>query len=111
MPNVSLHDQSYRHVLSACGIPIELATASGSGQGSREAWRRFVVGSCQPLARLVESELSKKLGLTVTLNFKDLQAHDLSGRATSYKKLIESGMSPADAMAVVSLEELYNNAE
>ena len=111
MPNVSLHDQVYRHVLSACGIPVELGISGGSGQGSREAYRRFIFSSVMPLSKIVEGELSKKLGVTVTLSFKDLQAHDLSGRATSYKKLIESGMSPADAMAVVSLEELYNNGE
>ena len=55
---------------------------------------------------IVESELSRKLGLTVTLNFKDLQAADLSGRAVAFKKLVEGGVPSGEAFILASLEEL-----
>ena len=103
---VTLHDQVYRHVLAACGIPVELGIASGSGQGAREAYRRFIFSSVMPLARLVESELKNKLGVEVRLGFKDLQAADLSGRAVAFKKLVEGGVPSGEAFILASLEEL-----
>ena len=97
----ALRSDTGRAILGACGVPIELFEASASGQGSREAWRRFVYGSVQPLARLVSEELTRKLETDVSLNFTELQAHDLTGRAISFQRLIESGM-PADKAAGVS---------
>ena len=106
MSSVTLHDQVYRHVLSSCGIPVELGIASGSGQGAREAYRRFIFSSVMPLAKIVESELTKKLGVDVRLGFKDLQAADLSGRAVAFKKLVEGGVPSNEAFILASLEEL-----
>ena len=103
---ISLQDQIYRQVLSACGIPVELGIASGSGQGAREAYRRFIFSSVQPLGKIVESELSRKLGIDVKLTFKDLQAADLSGRAVAFKKLVEGGVPSGEAFILASLEEL-----
>ena len=106
MPNVSLHDQVFRHVLSACGVPVELGVAGGSGQGAREAYRRFIFSSVMPLSKIVESELSKKLGVDVRLNFSGLQAADLSGRASAFKRLVEAGVPSGEAYILASLEEL-----
>ena len=81
-----------RAVLGLCGVPTGLFEAQGSSQGAREAWRQFCYGSVQPLAKMVSEELSKKLEDEVSLNLTELQAHDLTGRAASFKKLVESGM-------------------
>ena len=74
-------------------FPVGLFESQGSSQGAREAWRQFVYGSIQPLAKMVSEELSKKLETDVSLNFTELYAHDLAARATGFKKLVESGMS------------------
>ena len=97
-----------RAVLGVCGVPLELVEGSGSGQASRESYRRFINLSVKPLAKVVEHELSMKLEETVTLNFSALQSHDLTGRASAWLKLVQGGMSPADATATVELEDIYH---
>ena len=97
-----------RAVLGACGVPVGLFESQGSSQGAREAWRQFVYGSVQPLAKVVTEELSKKLETEVTLNFSELQAHDQAARSSSFKKLVESGMSlerAAGLSGLLALEE------
>ena len=97
-----------RSVLGACGVPVGLFESQGSSQGAREAWRQFVYGSVQPLARLISEELSKKLETEVSLNFSELQAHDLAARAGSFKKMVESGIAverAAGLSGLLALEE------
>ena len=98
-----------RAVLGACGVPVGLFESQGSSQGAREAWRQFVYGSVQPLAKMVSEELSKKLETDVSLNFTELQAHDLAARAGSFKKMVESGIAvdrAAGLSGLLALEEI-----
>ena len=86
-------------VLSACGVPVSLAS-DADGTSQRESWRRFAMGSVAPLLRIVASELARKLdspGLRFDLG--DLWAHDQAGRAQAFAKLVGAGMSLADAAA------------
>ena len=46
-----LRSSSARHVLAACGVPVELVEAS-EGTGAREAFRRFLHATIAPAARL-----------------------------------------------------------
>ena len=97
-----------RSILGACGVPVGLFESQGSSQGAREAWRQFIYGSVQPLARMISEELSKKLETEVSLNFSELYAADIAARATSFKKLVESGMSldrAAGMSGLLALEE------
>ena len=90
-------------VLSACGVPVELVTP-GDGTGQREAWRRFLYGTVQPLAACVATELAVKLDTpTVTLGFDKLFASDLSGRARAFQSLVSGGMSVDQAAALAGL--------
>ena len=51
--NQVLRSDAGRAVLGACGVPPELFEGNtGSGQGAREGYRRFVFGSVQPVAAL-----------------------------------------------------------
>ena len=54
-------------ILNARGVPSELVER-GEGTGAREAWRRFLHGSVDPVAKLVAAELSEKLETDVTLD-------------------------------------------
>ena len=97
-----------RAVLGACGVPVGLFESQGSSQGAREAYRQFVYLSVQPLAKMVSEELSKKLETEVSLNFSELQAHDLAARAGSFKKMVESGIAvdrAAGLSGLLALEE------
>lgn len=70
-------------IMAACGVsPALVDKADGGGQ--REAWRRFLQGSLDPAARLVETELAEKLDTPgLSLAFDNLYASDLSGSASA----------------------------
>ena len=71
------------------------------GSGSREAYRQALFGVVAPLGKLVESELSAKFEREVTLDWMELRAADIAGRARAFKSMLESGM-PMDKAAALS---------
>ena len=75
---VNLQSEAAMTVLSACGVPPMLAAAKAGDTGQREAWRRFLHGTVQPVAGLVAVELSGKLEQEIKLSFDGLFASDLS---------------------------------
>ena len=89
-------------VLSACGVPVSLAT-DADGTSQREAWRRFVMGAVEPLLELVVEELERKLETDIAFDLSGLWAHDLQGRAASFQKLIAGGMELERAVAASGL--------
>lgn len=54
----------------------------------------------------MSEELSRKLESPVELNFSEVQAHDLTGRAASFKKMVESGMDANKAAGMSGLVAL-----
>ena len=99
----TLRSDAAQAVLSACGVPVELVTP-GDGTGQREAWRRFLHGTVQPLAACVATELAAKLDTPgLMLNFDRLFASDLSGRARAFQSLVGGGMAVDQAAALAGL--------
>ena len=93
----SLYGESARQVLSACGVPVSLAT-DADGTSQRESWRRFVMGSVEPTAMMVAEELARKLETPgLRFDFSGLWAHDLAGRASSFQKLVAGGIALDEA--------------
>ena len=78
-------------VLSACQVPVSLFT-DADGTSQREAWRRWAMGPLAGLAATVEAELVAKLDQPVRFDFSGLWAHDLAGRAQSFKAMVSGGM-------------------
>ena len=93
----TLREGVERSVLAAAGVPVELAGGQAVGNASREAWRRFLHGTMQPVGRIVGLEIQGKLGGSGEIDFRALMASDLAGRARAFKSLTESGMSEPDA--------------
>ena len=91
-----------REVYTACGIPPNLAESS-DGTGQREAWRRFLFGTVAPLGRIVSAELSEKLEDAVSLDWQELRASDISGRARAFQSMVGGGMPVEQAVAVAGL--------
>ena len=90
-------------VMNACGVPVSLAT-DADGTSQRESWRRFVMGSVEPVARMVAMELGRKLDvLGLRFSFESLWAHDLAGRAASFKAMVTAGMEFERAAAIAGL--------
>ena len=104
-----LRSDAAMSVLSACGVPVSLAT-DGDGTSQRESWRRFVMGSVEPIARMVAHELAVKLDVPgLTFDFKSLWAHDLQGRAAMFKALVSGGVPVNEALAQAGLLDESDN--
>ena len=99
---IVLREDAALSILSACGVPVELVS-KGEGTASREAWRRFLHGSVDPVARLVAQELSEKLETSVSLDLSSLHASDVQGRARAFQSLVGGGMPIGEAAAVTGL--------
>ena len=102
---VELRNASASAVLDACGIPSALTASGGDGAGRREAWRQFLWGSVAPLARVIETEITAKLGTPVRLRFDELRASDLAGRARAFQSMVGGGMEIEKAAALAGLME------
>ena len=88
--------------MSACGVPVSLAT-DADGTSQRESWRRFVMGSVEPLLGIVGEEVERKLEVRVRFDLSPLWAHDLAGRASAFKGLVAGGMEIERAVSVAGL--------
>ena len=89
-------------VLAACQVPASLVS-DADGTAQREAWRRWAMGPLAGLAAIVEAELAAKLDQPVRFDFAGLWAHDLAGRAQSFKAIVVAGMSADKAAATAGL--------
>ena len=99
---VHLLEASTREVWAACGFHSALFGGAQAAAAVREAWRLALFGVLSPLGRMVQSELRSKLG-DVTLDWSELRASDLSGRARAFQSLVGGGMPVADAVAIAGL--------
>ncbi|MCY4487666.1 MAG: hypothetical protein OXF11_11210 [Deltaproteobacteria bacterium] len=77
--------------------------SKGERTASREAWRRFLHGSVDAVAKLVAQELSDKLEMDVSLDLSGLHASDIQGRARAFQSLVGAGMPVGEAAAVTGL--------
>ena len=59
--------------------PAQLVNPASAGPAAHEAWRRLTVGTIEPYARLLESELSRILERPVSIKLRRLAGID-SGR-------------------------------
>ena len=89
-------------MVAASGASLALF-GDADGTAQREALRRYLTLTVQPLAAMLERELQDKLEVDVTLNFDPLYAHDLQGRTTAYKNLTANGVDPDAAVKIVGL--------
>ncbi len=98
---VQLASTAFGRMLAACGCSPALFDDS-DGTSKREALRQWHLGTVQPLARMLERELSKKFEVPVRLRF-DLYNVDLAGRAQAFQKLVAGGVAVNEALATSGL--------
>ena len=65
---VNVADASYQRMLAGCGCSAAMFDGS-DGTSKREALRQWFMGTVQPLARLLEHELTLRLEAEVRLKF------------------------------------------
>ena len=95
---VRLQEQASREVLTACGLSPALWSID-SATAAREAYRQALHSVIAPLGRLVSWELSRKLEADVVLDWTELRAGDISGRARAFQSLVGGGMDMTQAAA------------
>ena len=100
-----------RDICAAFGVPVSLFAERGDGAGQREAWRRFWLGTVQPLALLVQAECKAKLDPSCIVTLDALRAADEDGRsravsrrASAFKTLRDAGIDTAEARRLAGLE-------
>ena len=98
---VKLAESAFGRVLASCGCSPTLFDDS-DGTAKREGLRQFHLGTVQPLARVLERELSEKFDVPVRLRF-DLYNVDLAGRAQAFQKLVAGGVAVNEALATSGL--------
>ena len=96
----SLRKEVFRDVMRACGVPSALVD-DADGTAQREAYRRFVMTSCEGLARRMQEEIEAKLEESIDLDFGSMWAHDVVGRSQSCKRLVDAGMPLGEAQVRV----------
>ena len=92
-----------REIYAACGMDSSLF-GEGDAASTREAWRLLLFGVVAPLGRKVEHELSEKLEDSVTLEWQELRASDIQGRARSFKSFVDGGLAVESAAKEVGLK-------
>lgn len=102
---VQLRTDAETSVLAACGVPAGLVL-DRDGTASREAIRRFYTTIVEPKAAALADELAEKLETPVSFSFRSAWAHDLVGRVTALKGMIEAGVPLAEAMRQSGLADV-----
>ena len=100
---VELFKVSREDVMAACGINPALLT-DAQGTAMREAWRQFLFGTASPLGRLVATELTEKLGSPVMLDWAEMRASDIAGRARAFGVMVQNGVPMDQAAESVGLQ-------
>lgn len=96
-----LRKSVYQSVLSACGVHPALAGESSAG-ALREAWRVVLHGTLSPVSKIIAAECGRKLGVPeLRIDFKELYASDVTGRARALKGLVEAGVELGEARKMV----------
>ena len=101
----NLRSDAQEAILAACGVPAGLVV-DRDGTASREALRRFYTTAVEPKAAELAAELSRALETPVSFSFRSSWAHDLVGRTSALKGMVEAGIPLADALRRSGLEDV-----
>ena len=93
----TIYAHLFSEVAEVCGVPGALVNPASAGPAAREAWRRLTVGTIEPYARLIESELTRVLERPVTVKLRRLGGVDAAGRARALHVLVEAGFTKENA--------------
>ena len=97
-----LHALVLQETAGVCGLPAPMVPgSSAAGPAWRESFRQFVALTVQPLARILEADVSRVLERPVRLTHHALASADVASRARAYKALIENDIDKDRALELV----------
>lgn len=100
---VQLRQQSFDHVLAACGVPLPLSNAAADGLTVIRAYSRFTINTVEPIAKVVAGELSDKLAASVEFSFPSYRRNPES-QSRIINTLTSSGVPLPEALALAEME-------
>ena len=100
---VKLAEIATAEVLAACGVNPALVSDT-QGTAMREGYRQFLFGLVSPLGRMFAAELSEKLDDEITLDWTELRASDITGRARAFSTFRQGGMDLTSAADQAGLD-------
>ena len=95
---VTLMERAHDEVVGAVGL-TGLFSPKTDGTGRREAYRQALHSVIAPLGRIVAHELTMKLEADIALDWAELRAGDITGRARAFQSLVGGGMDMSAAAA------------
>jgi len=106
-------DRARNSIALAFGVLPAMLASAATGPVVREGQRHLAQWQLMPLAKMIEDEVSAKIGASVTLDvMRPLQAFDAGGRARAVSTLIKglaeakaAGIDPALAMQLSDWKE------
>lgn len=99
---VALAAQALEEVLAACGIAPALL-GNSDGTSKRESYRQLLHNTIAPQGRMLAAELSAKFDTTITLDWAELRAGDITGKSRAFQSMVGSGMDLTQAAALSGL--------
>ena len=99
---IALLESARVEIWASCGVSAGMFAAANSAS-LRESWRVALFGLLSPLGKIVQAELQRKIHPSITLDWTELRASDLQGRARSFQSMVGGGMPLADAVAISGL--------
>ena len=90
--SIQLWEGAMLAVLAALGVPPSLYTSQGAAL--RESYRHLFGSTIEPLAALIQAELSEKLEETVTIKFPERVRSDVSALSRGFKGFVDAGFTP-----------------
>ena len=90
--SIQLWESAMLAVLAALGVPPSLYTSQGAAL--RESYRHLFGSTIEPLAALIQAELSEKLEEEVTIRFPERIRSDVSALSRGFKGFVEAGFTP-----------------
>ncbi len=94
--------EAYQQLLGVFGVPTAMLNATNQA-ALREAWRVWLFGVVAPLGALMAQELQAKLDPAIRLEWDELRASDVQGRARAFQSMVGGGMDVAKAAALSGL--------
>ena len=101
--SVALREDLADSLLSAAGVPVDLAVGGATTTARRESWRQWLHGAVDPVARILADEFRAKLEPGLSLEFGRLFASDISGRARAFQSLVGGSMDAERAAGLSGL--------
>ena len=92
-------------IAQSFGLGPGFFSQDAQGVASREAWRQFLNGTVEPIARMIEAEATAKTGVETRIDVTELRLVDLAQAAKSFAAFREAGLDEDEALRLAGISD------